>query len=129
MAVSAVYRQLDAREEATEIDSHDREMPWMAFPEPSGMSSWRVVEGDCVVSELGFKNGQIFIQIGIIWRQCHCYITIQYEQGIIHRWMKSLFIIATYGYGYIMPSSDQTHILTSFSSALLAFKIGQAYTG
>ncbi len=28
LPVSAVYRQLDAREEATEIDSHDREMPW-----------------------------------------------------------------------------------------------------
>ncbi|GGB32405.1 hypothetical protein GCM10011502_01760 [Oceanisphaera marina] len=66
MAVSAVYRQLDDREEATEIDSHDREMPWTAFPEPSGMSSWRVVEGDCVASELGFKNDQIFIQVGMM---------------------------------------------------------------
>ncbi|GGB34585.1 hypothetical protein GCM10011502_04560 [Oceanisphaera marina] len=65
MTVSVVYRQLDAREEATEIDYHDREMSWTAFSEPSGMSSWRVVEGDCVASELRFKNDQIFIQIGI----------------------------------------------------------------
>ncbi|GHA05696.1 hypothetical protein [Oceanisphaera arctica] len=65
LPVGIVYRQLGAREEATEIDYHDREMPWTAFPEPSGMSLWRVVGGGCVASELGFKNDQMFIQIGI----------------------------------------------------------------
>ncbi|GAA3711098.1 hypothetical protein GCM10022421_18100 [Oceanisphaera sediminis] len=65
LTVGVVYRQLGAREEATEIDYHDREIPWTAFPEPSGMSLWRVVGGGCVASDLRFKIDQIFIQIGI----------------------------------------------------------------
>ncbi|GAA3721892.1 hypothetical protein GCM10022421_33060 [Oceanisphaera sediminis] len=65
LPVGVVYRHLGAREEATEIDCHDHEMPWTAFPEPSGMSLWRVVGGGCVASELGFKNDQIFIHIGM----------------------------------------------------------------
>ncbi|GGB31950.1 hypothetical protein GCM10011502_01180 [Oceanisphaera marina] len=50
---------------ATEIDSHDREMTGTSFSEPLWMGLLRVVGGDGVASELGFKNDPTFIQIGI----------------------------------------------------------------
>jgi len=36
LPVGAICGQLGIPEEATEIDCHDHEMPWTAFPEPSG---------------------------------------------------------------------------------------------